>query len=146
MNNLNNDIIRNIGHFLDYNSKINFSITSSYICIVLELIKKIYIRKYEDIILYSKIGKNINNIEISGFKDPHLWIPKFTKIVTINIYFNQTSTIDPGQNTITEYLSIVDQKKSLKRKININWNCFKQLKKILLDVYDINTPPPILLK
>lgn len=135
--NLSSDLIGVVISFLSNNNDSIFLLsTCKYFH---SLTKKIgYIRKIHINYLitytnYLYINKhNLYFTEFTGSVDPHLYLQKWSKIIKFNNCQFQ-SIIDPENVVETEELTI-----RLSTEVKINWNKFKNLKMIYLDLYKIN--------
>ena len=133
------DILRNIlQNYLNDTDSNNFSKT----CKTIYKIDYLYFLKnyYEDIwyfsSVFSKHYKTLKYIYIKNVSEPETWLvsvwPSKVEFLNCNHY-----KIDPYNITNTEELIII-QNYFYKKKLKINWYKFPKLKKIHIEIYDID--------
>ena len=140
------DILNNIISFLDNKTNVILMLTCKYLSNhgkkfgYLNSIKLDYKDNYNNFIhKYSNHHRTIKKIEIIGYQNPHLWIPKYVEIIifshcSINHYLN------PGlYGLATKVLILKDYNRYRNHyKLHVNWEFFKNLEILELYVYDVD--------
>jgi hypothetical protein len=141
-NNLNDDILIELIQYLDNTSSLNFILTSKYFS---NLFCKYGFAKYLNIksnqspfILmdrYIKHYRTLKMVTVNNCNNPQHWI--FGNWAKEMYFFdcNFNDTIKNKNNFITEKLYITSR---LKKQLKINWKNFPNLKKIKLEIDDID--------